>query len=129
MFLYNQKTGELKNNAGKIIGVGYSGHGEGVNNPALQSVHDIGPLPCGDYTIELVKDSDGNPIDWNGKKAPVFRLVPKQGTNVFGRTNFEMHGDDVKHPGMKLGSLGCMIQGRDTRVQVMISTDKDLRVF
>lgn len=129
MFLYAVKTGQLKNPAGRVIGSGYSGHGEGINNPAMESIHDVGPIPRGDYTFELIADEHGDPIDWNGKKAPVFRIVPKAGTNVFGRTDFEMHGDDVKHPGERVASLGCMIQGHDTRVQVMISTDKDLRVF
>jgi hypothetical protein len=41
---YKQSTGELDHN-GAAIGAGYSGHGAGLNNPAMQNVHDVGPIP------------------------------------------------------------------------------------
>ncbi len=33
------------------IGAAYSGHGLGLNNPAMQNVPDVGPLPQGTYVI------------------------------------------------------------------------------
>ena len=44
---YNQLTGELTTNSGVVIGKGYAGHGEGKNNPAMESVKMVGPLPKG----------------------------------------------------------------------------------
>jgi len=51
MWIWIIKTGELVRD-GKVIGIGYSGgnkgrNPEGKNNPAMQHVHDIGPIPCG----------------------------------------------------------------------------------
>ena len=45
MLTYSQTTGEMRTALGELLGTGYAGHGEGVNNPALQSVPDTGPLP------------------------------------------------------------------------------------
>ena len=47
---YIQETGELQQD-GKPVATGYSGAGSGKNNPDLQDVHNIGPIPQGDWTI------------------------------------------------------------------------------
>jgi hypothetical protein len=51
MLIYSQTSGEMRDAAGVLLGTGYAGHGEGVNNPAMQSIHNTGPLPQGIYTI------------------------------------------------------------------------------
>ena len=51
MFTYRQSTGELFDPTGERIGIGYAGHGEGTNDPAMESIANIGPLPRGRYFI------------------------------------------------------------------------------
>ncbi len=46
MWTYCQKTGELLQN-GVLVATGYSGQGNGRNNPDLQEDHDVGPIPRG----------------------------------------------------------------------------------
>jgi hypothetical protein len=53
---YAQKSGELQQD-GKPAATGYSGAGAGKNNPAMQNLHDVGPIPQGDWKIA------GPPID------------------------------------------------------------------
>ncbi|MGO9260313.1 MAG: hypothetical protein ACLQU1_29000 [Bryobacteraceae bacterium] len=48
MWTYNQLTGALSHNA-QPAGTGYSGMGPGKNNPAMQDVHDVGPIPKGKW--------------------------------------------------------------------------------
>jgi len=45
--IYFQKSGNLISNSGELMCVGYSGHGEGKNNPDMQHVKSIGPIPRG----------------------------------------------------------------------------------
>jgi hypothetical protein len=47
---YQQSTGQLSHNNIPIAS-GYSGHDNGVNNPDLQNVHNVGPIPQGSYII------------------------------------------------------------------------------
>ena len=51
MWRYSQSTGTLTAPDGSVAGHGYSGHGPGINNPAMQNVPDVGPIPVGMYTI------------------------------------------------------------------------------
>lgn len=53
-WVWSQSGGTMTNtsNPSTIIGTGYAGHGNGINNPALQCSPGIGPLPQGIYTIQ-----------------------------------------------------------------------------
>jgi hypothetical protein len=56
MWTYKQSNGELLgqhdlNGSGHYVNFGWAGQREGKNNPAMQNVHNIGPLPVGTYTI------------------------------------------------------------------------------
>jgi hypothetical protein len=120
MWIWIIKTGELVRD-GKVIGVGYSGgnkgkNPEGKNNPAMQHVHDIGPLPCGEYEVH------GPPFDDPRLGKYVMRLIPRPGTNTFGRSGFCFHGDNKTNPGC--ASEGCPIQSRAVREQVWESGDR-----
>lgn len=88
------------------VGIGYAGRDEGKNNPAMQNVKGIGPLPCGLYTAQEPAD---DPVV--GKYA--MRLIPDSENEMFGRTSFFMHGDSSEHPG--LASHGCIVQTREIR--------------
>lgn len=133
MHIFQQSSGKLFRNteAGvcKLEGEGYSGHGAGVNNPQLQERHDVGPIPQGMYLIEVIRGTDGQPCDYEGKKAPVMRLTPEPGTETFGRSGFLIHGDLVGEAGQEEASLGCIIMPHSVRVAVAASGDYLLKVI
>ncbi|SRR5579871_278144 len=116
---YSQKTGEL-NQDGTHVATGYSGAGPGKNNPEMEQVHNVGPIPKGDWTIV------GPPASTATHGPFVLHLEPAPTTQTFGRGGFLMHGDSVEHPGQ--ASQGCIILPRTVREQVWNSRDNDLKV-
>jgi hypothetical protein len=119
MWTYAQATGALLQD-GHQVATGYSGADEGKNNPAMQAVHDVGPIPQGDWTIE------GPPIDTAEHGPFVLTLTPSAATNTFGRSGFLMHGDSIRAPGT--ASKGCIIMAHVAREQVWNSGDTELEV-
>ncbi|HYA97988.1 MAG TPA: tlde1 domain-containing protein [Methylomirabilota bacterium] len=119
MWTYVQKSGALLHD-GELVGSGYSGFGEGKNNPAMQAVHDVGPIPRGRWKIV------GPPADTRTHGPCVLRLLPYPDTNTFGRCGFLMHGDSVESPGC--ASHGCIIMPRTVREQVWASGDREMDV-
>jgi len=117
---YAQKTGELQQD-GKHVVNGYSGFAEGKNNPAMQGVSNVGPIPQGEWTIA------GPPANTPDHGPYVLRLEPSAETNAFGRSGFLMHGDSKEHPGC--ASHGCIIVPRDVRERVWTSGDRELEVI
>ncbi len=88
MLKYKQKTGELFHlEDGKwiLIGTGYAGHGEGLNNHAKEAVANLGPIPCGLWSVSF-------PFDHPTKGPLCFRYVPL--TYKGPRSGFLMHGDN-----------------------------------
>lgn len=118
MWIYEQSKGRLLR-GGIIQGYGYSGAGEGKNNPEMQAVHDVGPIPVGLYII-------GDPFDSPEHGPFCLPLAPEQDNEMFGRSGFLMHGDSIAHPGQ--ASKGCIIMPHATRVTVYGSGDKVLQV-
>lgn len=117
MWTYQQSTGHLSHN-GSLIGTGYSGHGADKNNPAEQAIHQTGPLPRGTYTIGAAAT--------HPRLGPIaMRLAPDPSNEMFGRSDFYMHGDNLSHE----ASLGCIIQDRATRETVASSSDRRLEVI
>jgi hypothetical protein len=119
MWTYKVATGAISR--GNFIGMGYSGNGEGKNNPAMEGVPDVGPIPRGSWTIE------GPPANTSEHGPFVLRLAAKDGTSTLGRDGFLIHGDAVAAPGT--ASKGCVIQGRTTREMIWNSGDYDLEVI
>jgi Tlde1 domain len=119
MWTYAQKTGELLQN-GQRVGAGYSGLDNGKNNPSMQAVADLGPIPQGNWTIV------GPPVNTTTHGPFVLRLEPADDTNLFGRSGFLMHGDSIENPGT--ASHGCIIMPRTVREQVWQSGDTSLQV-
>jgi hypothetical protein len=117
---YAQKSGELQQD-GNPVATGYSGTGAGMNNPALQNVPKVGPIPRGDWTIV------GPPADTADHGPYVLKLNPADGSETFGRSGFLMHGDSKDHPGC--ASHGCVILPRTVREQVWNSGDRKLEVL
>lgn len=116
MFTYSQRTGELAQN-GEFVGTGYSGNGPGRNNPDMQAVHNVGPIPEGEYTIGL-------PYADPARGPCVMRLTPSSDTNEFGRSGFLIHGDNKTHT----ASEGCIILGPTIRQFIANSGDTVLTV-
>lgn len=111
MWTYLSRYGTLLQD-GDVIATGYSGHGEGRNNPALQFVKNTGPIPEGIYEMTL------EPIGSHAPKLtdPVIRFTPIAGTDTKGRAGFLCHGDNTAHD----ASDGCMIFNHPTRM-LMVS--------
>lgn len=120
MWQYEQISGRLTLN-GILLGVGYSGHLEGKNNPAMQDDPGVGPIPQGLWDI--------NPPQDTVRHGPyVMRLDPRVGTETFGRAGFLIHGDSIDHPGQ--GSEGCIVLSpRDKRSAIWQSGDTTLNVI
>lgn len=117
--IYFQKSGTLIANSGEVICVGYSGHGEGKNNPDMQHIKSIGPIPRGSYIIGRAYNSaNTGPL--------TIMLSPHPDNEMFGRSNFRIHGDSIKEPGN--ASRGCIIVPRDIRKKIIAGTDKKLIV-
>jgi hypothetical protein len=119
MWTYAQKTGNLLQN-GQLVATGYSGFDTGKNNPAMQAVPDVGPIPQGSWTIS------GPPINTAEHGPFVLTLTGAPDTKTFGRSGFLMHGDSVDAPGT--ASKGCIIMPRPAREQVWNSGDTALEV-
>ena len=125
MWTYVQKTGELLRD-GSHVALGYSGFDNpetgqrGKNNPELERVEEVGPIPVGKYLI-------GTPHDTLTHGPFVLPLTPDPGNEMFGRSAFLMHGDSVVAPGT--ASRGCIIMSRAVRREVAASGDKVLRVI
>jgi hypothetical protein len=108
MWTYQQSTGRLEH-SGTDIQIGYSGHGDGLNNPAMQDVVGVGPLPQGLYTIgKSYLHPHLGPVTMN--------LEPSPENLMFGRSAFRIHGDNtlMNHT----GSDGCMVFDCVTRCRV-----------
>lgn len=121
MWKYSQTTGRLLAPDGVLEGVGYSGHGPGVNNPFYEDTPNVGPIPQGLYTISPFFN-DPQKGRW------VCRLIPDPANQMFGRSGFMLHGDAVGHVGEEIASEGCIIMGRAIRQAVAASSDKALLV-
>ncbi len=122
MWLYVQSTGDLIAGDGEVIKGGYAGIGEGLNNPGMQFVKNVGPICCGRYTIEKPHDLEGGP---HGPY--VLALTPHPRNVMQGRDGFAMHGDKIDPP-PKSASNGCIIEPRPVRERVSQSGDPDLLV-
>lgn len=122
MWTYFQRTGGIVSPEGVHVGDGYSGHGPGVNNPAMEAVRGVGPIPEGLYTMGEIIEEHPDLGAW------VIPLVPDPGNQMFGRDDFFIHGDEVEHPGAEDASHGCIVTGRPTRRFMGGDPDRQLRV-
>lgn len=117
VWAYKQTTGELLFN-GKVVAKGYSGHGEGLNNPEKESVRDVGPIPRGEWNM-------GDAFKHETKGPLVIRLSPA-GHKAHGRDGFLIHGDNSKMD--RSASNGCIILAKEVREKIAKSGAKKLVV-
>jgi hypothetical protein len=116
-FVYAQKTGKLTLD-GKEIGTGYSGHGDGKNNPNKEKEKDVGPIPAGLWQI--------GPAFTHETKGPVVMRLTPIDAKTHGRDGFLIHGDNKKMDGS--ASNGCIVLGPDVRKKIAESGVTKLRV-
>lgn len=115
---YHSDTGKLYNPAGAFLATGYSGLDGGRNNPEMEDIHGIGPIPRGRYKI--------GPAHLDGKLGPVvMNLDPIPPFDALGRTDFRIHGDNSTHD----ASHGCVILPPWIRKAVSNSGDHILEVL
>lgn len=119
MWFFSQSSGNVWSDDGKLLVTGYSGHGEGKNNPDLEAVKDVGPIPKGLYRIN--KPYDSNRV---GKFALPLEPIEH---DCLGRTYFRIHGDSVSDPGN--ASHGCIVVNRQYRETIFDSGDFILKVI
>lgn len=120
MLSYSQTSGEMRSDTGALLGTGYAGHGAGVNNPAMQSIHDVGPLPQGVYTIAA-------PVNTTTHGPYVMWLTPDPANEMFGRSGFGIHADEIANPGKRLASTGCIVMSNEARVAIWEAAQADGR--
>lgn len=118
MHIFEQSTGKWIGPDASMWGQGWAGQLAGRNNPAMQNVPNVGPLPEGIYMIGYAYD---HPV-----LGPVtMDLEPDLINIMFGRSAFRVHGfgaDVIR------ASEGCVIQIRPVRERIDSSTDRILRV-
>lgn len=107
---YEQATGAVLDETNTYRESGYSGFGEGKNNPDMQDVAGVGPIPRGLFTIEPPHNSPHV-----GPFAMCLTPIGEQ-MHLFGRDNFLIHGDSKEHPGE--ASHGCIILPRALREKI-----------
>src|ERR1039457_5511435 len=90
MWTYDQLSGALGKD-GQRVATGYSGFGQGKNNPDMENVPDVGPIPRGVYDI-------GPPHDTTTHGPHVMALTPEPGTNTLGRDGFLSPGFCTESP-------------------------------
>lgn len=114
---YSQSTGEIRFNIAKIA-TGYAGRGHAKNQPAMEHLRSLGPIPRGEYEIQAPRAS--------ARTGPyVLPLIPV-GHNALGRTDFQIHGDSRSNPGS--ASSGCIILPRRIREKIWNSGIRKLIV-
>jgi RHS repeat-associated protein len=126
---YNQASGQLYeiNPGAQPVAVGRNGYAggnqgqnpEGVNNPALQHLQNVGPLPEGHYTI-------GQAYYHPKLGAVTMNLDPLPSTHMYGRNLMRIHGDNSSQN--QSASQGCIVQNRPTRNRINNSLDRLLYV-
>jgi len=124
---YSQSTGQLTyvdNKTGERtpIARGYSGYGAGLNNPAMQEVPFVGPIPQGVWDI-------GKAYNHAKLGSVTMKLYPRPDTDTFqrGRFTFRIHGNDK--PASRNASKGCIVLSpRSIINRINNSGDRELRV-
>jgi len=133
MWLFEQISGRFSQD-GELIGVGYAGRNyndsgdwvHGKNNPDMEAIKGIGPLPAGHYTGRELYPT--HPVLGNF----AIRLEPDEETRAKILTyerdpdSFFLHGDSAEAPGK--ASHGCIVQSLDVRHKFWYGVDREIDV-
>jgi len=114
---YSQTSGQMTQDDGTLVATGFSGNNsrpgvnptgiQGYNNPEMQSVHKIGPLPQGTYSV----GKWGYHPELGNDSAPLTQTSGE----TYGRDGFYIHGpgEDVAN-----SSEGCIVIPHTERLAV-----------
>ena len=116
-WLYSQSSGQLTDPTGQPLARCYSGTGLGRNNPAMESVKGIGPIPKGRYTISKA-------YNHMTLGRCVMNLDALPGAETFGRGDFRIHGNNQAND----ASHGCVVADKPYRQAVAVSLVRFLSV-
>lgn len=98
---------------GRKVAVGYSGRNtaqvRGRNNPQVENLRGIGPIPAGKYTIGAPRTSK--------QTGPFVLDLKPLGHDALGRSAFQIHGDNAAGD----ASSGCIILPRAVRETIAAS--------
>lgn len=123
---YQQSTGSAdlvsEDGTEQHLAFGWAGHGEGKNNPAAQTEVGVGPLPRAIYDI-------GEPFDHEHCGPFAMRLTPTEGSEMFGRDGFLIHGASQNPANYGQESNGCIVLPHSIRVAIYQSGAKRLEVI
>lgn len=122
MWIWDQSAGTLSRN-GVVISRGYAGKGRGRNNPALQGVKGVGPIPQGRWKI-LAPYNSKNTGPYTMAVHAVDKTPNDDTHDTTGRGAFRIHGDNLTGT----ASQGCIILPRKIREKIWLSGDRDLEV-
>jgi RHS repeat-associated protein len=128
---YSQGSGAIYKDTGGIVvyvGSGYSGHGNGVNNPDDQFIPNVGPIPQGTYTIgpqqnHVIVHPDGTIVNLPGSM-----ILTPDPSNDMGdppRSGFLIHGGNMVD---QTSSAGCIVLPPAVRNVIANSGDDILKV-
>ncbi len=125
-YTYYQNTGRFIGGEGewKVDTIGYSGKGDGRNNPKSQCIKNIGPAPATQYTLGectgKMKRTKIRPCS--------FPMIPVNEQEMCGRNAIFIHGCkccdenppecDETEPPCGDCSQGCIILNRQTRMKL-----------
>lgn len=118
-YVFEQSTGRMIDPDSNEVAVGYAGgncghNPEGKNNPEMQNVPSIGPLPEGWYDL-------GEPVEHSHLGAYAIPLIPDPSNEMYGRGSFYLHGDTTPSGN---ASEGCIIMPRLVRQAIKASGER-----
>ena len=124
-YTYYQNTGHFIGGTGEwhIDTRGYSGSGQGLMNPTMQCVSNVGPLPAARYKLGYCKNTMHTPAV---TRPCSFYLEPQEPSKMCGRSAFFVHGcqcctsGDHSTPPVAGCSAGCIVINQDQRIKLRV---------
>lgn len=131
MITFKISTGAILAADGSLLGTGYAGNGDAINDPTQcdQKMH--GPLPVGLYAM-------GDPEDRQHTGPFSIPLTPDPSNEMHGRGSFYVHGGLASEPcdspsmtpgGSRTASDGCIVTAREVREKITQDEDRRLNVI
>lgn len=124
-FIYVQDSGAIYDETGSKIAFGWAGNHAGRNNPDMQTVPSVGPLPIGLYDVGPWGDAKSVP-GYPAHLGPLVASLTQVEGQTFGRSGFYLHGPGGADPANC--SHGCIVIPRAMREVVAAALPDQVRV-